>query len=341
MEHFAIYSDPLGSDEQPSVPAGIDMPGNHTHTRRVIRVDSDADDFTEILCNTFVELEVSFNDSLKRVVAELEIHSFGDLELVSARVEKGGFIVSRTRELLATSVANSFFVSCVVSGRVGLSQEGRLIELRAPDIALLDSSREYSLAVNSSVDLLWIRVPRYRLEGRLAVPAEVMAQRINGRQGPGRLVSSLLHATLEEAERVSSPHAFRVSNALLDLLALSLDTSESSDRHRSDTVLRQVQNLIESNLSDPDLSLSLIAERQGVSVRYLNKLFEREGVSTARWIRLRRLERCRRDLESAEHGGRSISEIAYSHGFNDISSFNRAFKAHFGVSPRSVRPRQR
>lgn len=84
---------------------------------------------------------------------------------------------------------------------------------------------------------------------------------------------------------------------------------------------------LEAHLDDPDLSLKHIAERQALSVRYLNKLFEREGISTARWIRMRRLERCRRDLESEELGDRSISAIAYANGFSDISSFNRAFRA--------------
>jgi AraC family transcriptional activator of tynA and feaB len=304
-----------------------------------VRIEGDAATFAGVLCRTFVELEVVFADAAAPVVAELETRTFGDLELVRTSVEDGVFTVSRTGELLAKSVYNSFFVSCVFAGSASLSQEGRFIELQARDIAVLDSSLEYSVVIDGQVDLLWIRVPRYRLEGRLATPAALMAQRVDGRQGLGRLASSLLHATFDEAVQVPPPQALRVSNSLLDLLALSLNMPEGVGRLRSDTVLRRVQNDIESNLSDPDLSLKRIAERQAVSVRYLNKLFEREGISTARWIRLRRLERCRRDLESLEHRGRSVSEIAYAHGFNEISSFNRAFKTHFGVSPSSLRHR--
>ena len=311
------------------------------HAPVVMRFEGDTAAFAEILCSTFVELVVTFADVEAQIAAELETHTFGDLELVRASIERGVFTASRTSDLLAKSVFNSFFVSCVFSGRTSLSQEGRLIELQENDIALLDTSLEYSVFVDHPVDLLWIRVPRYRLEGRLPVPTEVMAQRVDGGLGLGRLTSSLLHATFDEAEKVPSPHALRVTNALLDLLALSLVMPESREKLRSNIVLRRVQNYIEANLSDRKLSLKHIAEHQALSVRYLNKLFQHEGISTARWIRMRRLERCRSDLESVEYRKRSISEIAYSHGFNEISSFNRAFKAHFGVSPSSLRRSKR
>jgi AraC-like DNA-binding protein len=74
-----------------------------------------------------------------------------------------------------------------------------------------------------------------------------------------------------------------------------------------------------------------------MSVRYLNKIFQREGVSTAKWIRMRRLERCRADLEDPAKRHMSISEIGYANGFGNISSFNRAFKDRFGISPKGFR----
>jgi AraC family transcriptional activator of tynA and feaB len=33
----------------------------------------------------------------------------------------------------------------------------------------------------------------------------------------------------------------------------------------------------------------------------------------------------------------NISEIAYAWGFNDLSHFNRAFRARFGMTPREWR----
>lgn len=155
--------------------------------------------------------------------------------------------------------------------------------------------------------------------------------------GPNTTDIRQLRATLDEVRAISHPKALRIANTLLDLLALCLEVPGEQVGSRADLVLRRIQNYIESNLNHSELSLERIAERHGVSVRYLNKLFEREGISTARWIRMRRLERCRHDIESADLRHRSISEIALSHGFNDVSTFNRAFKAYFGLAPRSLR----
>jgi len=198
------------------------MSTDSEHSPVVPHFEGDTAAFAEILCSTFVELEVTFADVEARIVADLETRTFGDLELVRVSSEQRSFTASRTSDLLAKSVYNSFFVSRVFAGQTSLSRQGRIIELQANDMALLDSSLEYSVRADRPVDLLWIRVPRYRLEGRLQVPAEVMAQRVDGGHGLGRLTSSLLHATFDEAEQVSASHALRVTNALLDLLALSL-----------------------------------------------------------------------------------------------------------------------
>jgi AraC family transcriptional activator of tynA and feaB len=108
--------------------------------------------------------------------------------------------------------------------------------------------------------------------------------------------------------------------------------------HRANT-LRRAHRLIERFLDDETLSPATIAEALGLSTRYLNKLFGEEGTSMAKWMWNRRLDRCRDVLEAAEHAGRTISEIALSHGFKNISHFNRAFRLRFGAKPTDIRRR--
>lgn len=49
------------------------------------------------------------------------------------------------------------------------------------------------------------------------------------------------------------------------------------------------------------------------------------------------LELSRQRIEAADCSDTTISEIAFACGFTDISSFNRAFKRHFGATPSSLR----
>jgi AraC-like DNA-binding protein len=44
-------------------------------------------------------------------------------------------------------------------------------------------------------------------------------------------------------------------------------------------------------------------------------------------------------LADRQHDKRKVSEIAYACGFNEVSYFNRCFRARFGTSPTQLRGR--
>jgi len=94
---------------------------------------------------------------------------------------------------------------------------------------------------------------------------------------------------------------------------------------------------IEANLSDPDLSLKMVADVSGASMRYIQKLFAGAGEGFSNYIRTRRLERCRQDLASPLHRDLSISEICFRWGFNGTAHFSRSFKNQYGTTPRDYR----
>ena len=152
--------------------------------------------------------------------------------------------------------------------------------------------------------------------------------------------SAMLRTAFQEATRVVATDANRVTNAILDLIGLSLSSRiahPATSSRSSQSTLRRIQRYIEDHLDDEELTLGSVAKAHLVSARYVNKLFMQEGVSAARWIRMRRLERCRADLEDPARRHLSISEIAFDHGFGNISSFNRAFKSRFHTTPKALR----
>jgi AraC-like DNA-binding protein len=101
--------------------------------------------------------------------------------------------------------------------------------------------------------------------------------------------------------------------------------------------LRSVKAYIEAHLSEPNLSLSDIAWNNGISPRYLHYLFRQTEMSASEWMRLRRLQRSYDLLSSSRYATQSITEIAYSMGFNSSSHFSNLFRAQFGVRPSDVR----
>ena len=89
-----------------------------------------------------------------------------------------------------------------------------------------------------------------------------------------------------------------------------------------------------------DLSGERIASECGVSVRHLNRLFARDGVSLMQYVWDRRLARCQRELTDPMMYHRSISEIAIASGFKELSHFSRAYRARYGRTARDDRATQ-
>ena len=85
------------------------------------------------------------------------------------------------------------------------------------------------------------------------------------------------------------------------------------------------------------LTVSEVAKLSGVSVRTLHRVFQASGETFWSWIRDRRLDRCYAELTAPTHSKRTITEVAFRWGFNELSTFDRNFRKRYGASPRNVR----
>lgn len=103
--------------------------------------------------------------------------------------------------------------------------------------------------------------------------------------------------------------------------------------------LIRIKMFITDNLRDPNLTRDTITASNGISVRYLSKLFEVEQEHVMHWNRDHRLDGIARDLADPDMCGRMISELAYGWGMNSIPHFCRLFKDRCGVTPRAYRTR--
>jgi AraC-like DNA-binding protein len=92
-----------------------------------------------------------------------------------------------------------------------------------------------------------------------------------------------------------------------------------------------------ANLDDGDLNAMMVATRNRVTVRYLHKLFQNEGVTYSEFVLGQRLARAYGILRNPLHSRRAISTIAFSLGFNDLSYFNRTFRRRYDATPSDVR----
>lgn len=99
--------------------------------------------------------------------------------------------------------------------------------------------------------------------------------------------------------------------------------------------INKVLDYITSNLSE-DLSISKLAHLSCLSEFHFHRIFTAlVGESVGMYQRRVRLEKVAYMLRFNQ--SMSITDIAFSLGFNSSQAFNRAFKNHFGYSPKEER----
>jgi AraC-like DNA-binding protein len=93
----------------------------------------------------------------------------------------------------------------------------------------------------------------------------------------------------------------------------------------------KAMNLLKESATNPQLSLDRIAREAGLSKFQFVRVFQRVTGYTPVFARnLLRISAAKKELK---RGKLSVTEIAFSSGFNDLSSFNKAFKRITGCSP--------
>jgi transcriptional regulator GlxA family with amidase domain len=101
--------------------------------------------------------------------------------------------------------------------------------------------------------------------------------------------------------------------------------------------LQAVKKYIAENLDRADLSVAALAARHGCTPRFIQRLFEAEGMTFTEYVVAQRLARAHRMLMDPRRAGEKISTVALDAGFADLSYFNRAFRQLYGDTPSGVR----
>ncbi len=254
--------------------------------------------------------------------------------------ENSPMAIAHTAHHAAHANADELFVCRQVAGGLALEQDSREVVLQAGDITLLDPRLPYTGQFSKGSKLLVLKIARPMLEARVGKTRDMVARPLMLLEGENSLTSAYLAMLPMHAGRLGPAAEEIVMNQVLDLVAVSLATAMKESPRVSSVrslVRLQVRAAIDARLADPALDASTVAAAAGVSVRYANAVLADENTTIMRLVQARRLERCRRALEDPEQTRRTVSEIAYSWGFSDMTHFGRKFKAAYGILPSEYR----
>lgn len=245
----------------------------------------------------------------------------------------------RTARHVAQRSRDGFTVGLLVDGSAVLEQSSRSTRLAAGDLVLCDDRLPLRIRFERTYRMIVFQCDRWQVETRLPDAERRTAQRIPGQAALPSATATYVSAIARQATGLGPIDALVAQHAL-EVLTYTLGDPGQRDATARVPLLR-IQAYIEDHLADPALDPEAIARHHRISRRHLYRLFEEAGDSVADFIRRQRLARCRAMLGNDAHARRTISEIAFACGFNDATTFGRAFRAAFGMTPRDYRRRAR
>ena len=291
--------------------------------------------WNNLVCETYNNLII---DADRRgFSAEMVRAPLGELTLMSAR-STPAHVSRRNDPHRAARGLGMFDLHFQLAGRSINSQSGREAVLEAGDFTLCDASRPYSVRFTETNHMLCIKVPAAAMIERFGDVERLICQPVQGRQGPGAMLSSFLATMWSQIDQVGdAAWAETVSEVVLDLLGLAYRPLQEAQSAASSQAqqLAKARGFVDERICDPELGVSSIAEALGVSPRYIQMLFASEGATPSAYILERRLRLAAERLRRAD--GCGITEVAMAVGFNDLTHFGRSFRRRYGVAPRDYR----
>lgn len=268
----------------------------------------------------------------------MRFRSAGDIQAIEIDAEDLGILCHPGT--VGGAFGNLMVFLYVREGSVRVRQGTGESELNEGEMCLCNLSDRFELHLKLASRVSMLVFPRELL----LLPAGIPGGLVIMREDDGPDIGSILRSYFSHLPPHLAVAESRVTRRLLrtgvDMVSLLVE-SVLGDRNwaglgaRGELMLR-ITDYIYEHLSESSLDPRRIAMAHYISVRHLQALFTAEGTTVTRFIKHCRLQRCYDEL-SDPRSGRTITSIALDNGFVDPAHFSRTFRAHFGVTPRSVR----
>lgn len=254
-----------------------------------------------------------------------------------SHVRSGSLQIERTEQLARHSATNDLLMSIQLDSTGMVHQHGRTARLKPGTAALYEVNQPYILEQpQTGQDLLVLRVPR-RVIGIKSTTISNICGRAIDQSVPGlSAFLGFLHGVV--STQVPMPHSSReqLGRVGVDLLALTLRSFAGQQPplwNEDNALLESAKNYMQRYFAEPELSVHNIAQAQNVSIRKLYDVFSSIEKTPAVYLRTLRLQRAKELLAASDPGSRNVGSIAAACGFNDASTFTRAFTREFGCAP--------
>jgi AraC-like DNA-binding protein len=273
--------------------------------------------------------------------ADIESTNIGPLIIASM----SGSInrVTRTRAGVRADGNDHYsFVINKCRGPIAGSYMTKPLEIGAGGAFLHDASEAQEMMGGNDNAWANVIIPRAVLQGAFGRIEQRQGLAIAPSSEPLRHLLRYLELIAGMDAPLSSAMSGHISQTIIDLVGLATgakgDSAELAGlRGLRAARLDSVLAMIGTHHADPALSAQHVAERLGLSLRYVHDLLQESGQSFSERVLELRLQHARQLLADPAQRAMRIGDIALKVGFSDISYFNHSFRRRFGGTPRSAR----
>ena len=252
------------------------------------------------------------------------------------------FLAQKHLKYRSSCTSQSFEILYLLSGTLRISRTEKTPLLYAQgDLTMIPSGQDYELDPEPSCIVLHIGITPSFIEQTACPEHRILCDSVLEPDRDYYPIRRILASVSSEYLDYSRDHRLSITGSLFQLLdILSQDfrinpaRTEMAASGKYDSRIRQIEEYIgahyQTSVSLPDLSDYL-----HLTPQYVSKFFRKNfGSSFSGYLNHVRMEHAVRDIRYTD---RSITDIAFSSGFINVSTFNRNFRAEFGMSPRQYR----
>jgi AraC family transcriptional activator of tynA and feaB len=282
----------------------------------------------EAVCRSIFNLTIESPEG--QFAARMTARSSGPLRI--ALSESTAYRLHRTKQDVDNAQGESYSVYLQLRSQAVIGQCEQTFMFQPGDIAISDLQHPFTATLAGGGRRVTTVIPREMIDRRAPWLRKAALHRLAANTPYVDLARRHILEMAQNPAMSGSAMALLTDN-LCNLLALASATDVAPKHLQAELQVEAMLAFCRQELHDPELTPQPVADHLGISVRTLHLRFKQIDQSFTRWVLEERLRACSVALRDENQRGLNISEIAYRWGFNDLSHFNRSFRARFKQTP--------
>lgn len=291
---------------------------------------------------TLIEaMSVDFAEGDHRVYGR---HRFVDNDLVAiGEMDSSSFLGSRGRRHIRPGDDSHVYIGFNTGDtRTQVRQFGRELSVDPGEAALAVMQASSAALAPSGGRTLNLRIPTAAFAEWGLAPEDFACRGLDHKSAECRFLVGYAGLLVREGSTLSPRQAGSASRHLVDLVGGWLGAGKSVRERADATATAEARRIairaaIARHAADPDFDLARLSAHLGMPPRTIQHLLGDCGQSFSQILGEARLRRARIMLMDPGYDWMAVSELAFACGFLNVTSFYRAFRRLFGMTPSEMR----